>query len=768
MSRSLKMDLKDLILDPEGWTKLDVVEDIRRRARILQAADKDPGLRSAFRSIAKKDPLFFVDNFCWIYEPRAGRDHIIPWRLYPHERDMIHWLEERFKEEEDGLIEKSRDMGATWTFCVWTLWHYLFDDEFSALIGSRKEDLVDNKLPDSIFGKYDYILAHLPSFLLPAGFDMGKHRTYMKIVNPENHNALTGESTNPAFSRSGRYSVIGIDEFAFVERSYSIWQAAGDSTSCRFPLSTPNGKGNKFAELALETDIKKLKLHWSLHPEKDMAWYEKEKLRRTDQEVAQELDISYERSTRGQVFKNEWEELKAQKRLANVPWDPMLPVSTGWDFGIGDATAIIFCQETKTGAVHLVDYYEHSGASIDHYIKVIQGKPYRYFQHYGDITIKRNELGTGRSVWEILKQSGILIRGKMLKKKEEGINAAKMLLRKTWVDSKLTDLIDAIENYHFPFDEDKQVYSDMPEHDWSCLGPDTKIRTLRGWFPVKDILPDTWVWSYDHNLHRLIPAKCSFVGTTRLQTETVEVGLDNGKSIFCTPDHRFMTRDEGWTEAGELKPGDSLMPFYEVLNRDYLQIDLNDGTFADEHRYVYSFTHGPYDQTKHVDHINGNKHDNDPSNLQLMSHQDHVSKTFSGIPNGQRHLVAKTPQKREVYGRDMLWRFCSHCGNEYYGSYKSWYCSSSCLKSRHSKRDVVRNKKYRNHKVRYVKSGPIMDTWDMEVPGTNCFVAEGVIVHNSHCCDAIQYFALNFKSYQEIQKKPMLDPGKYKFSATTY
>lgn len=422
--------------------------------------------------MAKKDSAFFVDNFCWIYEPRSGRDHIIPWRLYPHETEMLKWLEERFKGQEDGLIEKSRDMGVTWTFCVWTLWHFLFDDEFSALIGSRKEDLVDNKLPDSIFGKYDYLLSHLPSFLLPAGFEMGKHRTYMKIVNPISHNALTGESTNPAFSRSGRYSVIGIDEFAFVERSYSIWQAAGDSTSSRFALSTPNGKGNKFAELALESSIPKLKLHWSLHPEKDQAWYENEKKRRTDQEVAQELDISYERSTRGQVFKIEWEELKAQKRLGEVPWDPMLPVSTGWDFGIGDATAIGFYQETKTGAVHLIDYYENSGVSIDHYIKFLQAKPYRYYQHYGDITIKRNELGTGRSVWEILKQSGIVIRGKTLRKKEEGINAAKMLLRKMWVDKRLLDFIDAIENYHFPFDEDKQVYSDMPEHDWSSHGMD--------------------------------------------------------------------------------------------------------------------------------------------------------------------------------------------------------------------------------------------------------------------------------------------------------
>jgi hypothetical protein len=414
-----------------------------------------------------KDIAFFGDNFAWVYEPRAGREHNIPWNLYPHEVQMLDWLEARFQNKEDGLIEKSRDMGATWTFALWTLWHFLFDPEFSALIGSRKEDLVDNKLPDSIFGKYDFMLAHLPYWLLPVGFDLSKHRTYMKIINPENHNALTGESTNPAFSRSGRYSVIGIDEFAFVERSYSIWQAAGDSTSTRIPLSTPNGKGNKFAELALDSPIKKLRLHWTLHPEKDQTWYDREKTRRTEQEVAQELDISYERSQRGRVFQSEWEELKQSGRLTDVPWDPMLPVYTSWDFGIGDSTAIGFYQEAKGGAVRKIDYYENSGVAIDHYIKVVQAKPYRYYQHYGDITIKRKELGTGRSVWELLKQSGITIRGKILKNKDDGINAAKLLMRKLWVDKRLTGFVDAVENYHFPFDEDKQIYGDMPVHDWS-------------------------------------------------------------------------------------------------------------------------------------------------------------------------------------------------------------------------------------------------------------------------------------------------------------
>ena len=42
----------------------------------------------------------------------------------------------------------------------------------------------------------------------------------------------------------------------------------------------------------------------------------------------------------------------------------------------------------------------------------------------------------------------------------------------------------------------------------------------------------------------------------------VEVELDSGERIHATPDHRFMMRQGGWTEAAFLKPGDALMPLY--------------------------------------------------------------------------------------------------------------------------------------------------------------------------------------------------------------
>jgi deoxycytidine triphosphate deaminase len=51
--------------------------------------------------------------------------------------------------------------------------------------------------------------------------------------------------------------------------------------------------------------------------------------------------------------------------------------------------------------------------------------------------------------------------------------------------------------------------------------------------------------------------------------DIVEIVLDNGKLIHCTPDHKFLTRDGRLVEASQLRPETSLMPLYRFLDRGY-------------------------------------------------------------------------------------------------------------------------------------------------------------------------------------------------------
>ena len=47
---------------------------------------------------------------------------------------------------------------------------------------------------------------------------------------------------------------------------------------------------------------------------------------------------------------------------------------------------------------------------------------------------------------------------------------------------------------------------------------------------------------------------------TKKNAEVIKVTLDNGETIICTPDHRFMLRDGSYKQAASLTPDDSIMP----------------------------------------------------------------------------------------------------------------------------------------------------------------------------------------------------------------
>jgi len=63
---------------------------------------------------------------------------------------------------------------------------------------------------------------------------------------------------------------------------------------------------------------------------------------------------------------------------------------------------------------------------------------------------------------------------------------------------------------------------------------------------------------------------------TKSDAPLVEVELDNGECVRCTPDHEWMLRDGTFCAARELEAGTSLMPFYSKRDREgYTLIQQN-------------------------------------------------------------------------------------------------------------------------------------------------------------------------------------------------
>lgn len=307
---------------PKGYR-----ENLEWRGTLLKRAQGDLEFRMKVRELYERDPIFAFNAFFWTYDPRRRPFHHQPFLTYEYEDKLILELKESIEHGQDTVIDKSRDMGITWVVLELFEWFWSKSTGgFDFLVGSRIADYVDKKGdPRTHFERLRYNLYRLPKWLRPRGFDRGKHDNFMKLVNPETGSAITGESNNANFSTQGRYAAVFFDEFAKWEvTDEKAWTSAGDATPARIAGSTPFGAGGQFYKLAVggESGVKKLRYHWSRHPTKSLGlncvwpspndsdrermgkdfipieklsspWYEKECLRRTAAEIAQELDIDY-------------------------------------------------------------------------------------------------------------------------------------------------------------------------------------------------------------------------------------------------------------------------------------------------------------------------------------------------------------------------------------------------------------------------------------------------------------------------------------------
>lgn len=255
-----------------------------------------------------RDLLFYVNAFCWIHEPRSRRMPVLPFITYPFQDGTFQELESAIGDH-DLHIEKSREMGASW-MCLVAFehpWH--FQDYQTFMIFSRVEHCVDLKEdPASLFGKLDFLHKMQPAWLLPGYRHLGSddpNRALLRLHNPDNHSGFIGESTTGNIGRSGRYTAVLGDEYASIKESHEVRAALISVSKCRVYNSTPKGSSNAFAELK-ETSIRRISLHWPLHPKKNKGlyfdandkprspWYDAEcEQIQHPRIIAQELDIDY-------------------------------------------------------------------------------------------------------------------------------------------------------------------------------------------------------------------------------------------------------------------------------------------------------------------------------------------------------------------------------------------------------------------------------------------------------------------------------------------
>lgn len=370
------------------YERLPALDD---RIAILLSCSESELHREKARRAAKDNTAWFINAFCYTFDPRPEISDL-PFFLYPFQVDVIDWLESCKTNQKDGLVEKSRDMGMTWTYLAYIVHHWLFEPGFHVLLGSRKEEMVDNFTEKSLFGRLEYIIRRLPGWLLPKGFNMKKHRRERRIINPENGNEITGEATNKDFGRQGRYSMVFFDEAAMWDNLNLSWGSASASTPTRIAVSTPNRAHpqNYFYYLRNEVVKNVLTLPWDLHPLHDEAEWQVVLEKSTPEEILHEYQISYVVSSSGLVFPS-WKDVPK----GHYPYQPGWELYTSWDFGIRDTSIIWWQRNSDTGEIYMIDSYQGHEKAIDFYIPFITGViPSEWPHHYEPAEMKKiNEHG---------------------------------------------------------------------------------------------------------------------------------------------------------------------------------------------------------------------------------------------------------------------------------------------------------------------------------------------------------------------------------------
>jgi len=241
-------------------------------------------------------------------------------------------------------------------------------------------------------------------------------------------------------------------------------------------IGTPRGR-NEFAAIyrraLTDPEWGHLKLRASttgLVPAEEL-----EALRRdlSEEEYAAEFECSFDAPVVGSYYGKLITAAEADSRVCRVPYDPATAVTAAWDLGIGDDTAIWFAQQVGQ-EVHLLDYYESRGVGLDHYVGVINGKPWRVAEHILPHDGDARELGSGKTRVETLTGLGVHnVRILAQQRIEDGINAARNLIPRCWWDAdKCAVGIEALRMYRRDFDEKKKVFRDTPLHDWSSHAAD--------------------------------------------------------------------------------------------------------------------------------------------------------------------------------------------------------------------------------------------------------------------------------------------------------
>jgi phage terminase large subunit len=193
----------------------------------------------------------------------------------------------------------------------------------------------------------------------------------------------------------------------------------------------------------------------------------------SDEMIAQEYYVSFDIALVGSYYGSHMSAAKKEGRIGKVPWEPSIPVTTGWDLGSANSTCIWFKQQVGAER-RLIDFYRKSGEDLTHFAKVLQDKPYVYGKHFLPHDVEVKELSAKQSRRKILQDLGVKVTPiPRIGAVSDGIEVVRNYLRTCYFDEEkcsegIQGLLEYVKKETGEQDaQGKVFYSEEPLHNWA-------------------------------------------------------------------------------------------------------------------------------------------------------------------------------------------------------------------------------------------------------------------------------------------------------------
>ena len=303
-------------------------------------------------------------------------------------------------------------------------------------------------------------------------------------------------SDNPDALRGGYFDGVVLDEVAQMPPdtwTHVVRPMLADRKGWAIFIGTPQGKG-PFFEL---WDNAEALDGWSrlMLRSGDTGLIDAEELADAKATMSpeaydQEFECSFTAAIRGAYYGQVMEQAEKDGRVLPIDYDPSVSVTTGWDIGMRDATAIWIMMPYRGNAWAAIDYFESSGVGVDYYAAWLREQPYRYYRHFAPHDIANQDWGTvgGLNRKEVARSHGISFerveRAQNSKVIAEQINAVRLLIPRIYFHHDDTPRGQrvargrlALSLYRQDYNERLGALSANPVHGWESHAADA-LRTF--------------------------------------------------------------------------------------------------------------------------------------------------------------------------------------------------------------------------------------------------------------------------------------------------